>query len=981
MEPIEIEFLMRDKLSDGVDKAGKSVDSMGLTVDKVAKLINERIREQKSMVKSVENDLKALEKQYAKLAPGQAQAEMKAEIEACRKALLEEKVALQEVSAEHERTTGSAKKLSMQLREMQDTMARMRLEGKDHTQEYRNMAAAAANLADTIGDLRAQTQVLAHDNAGLQGMMSGVSGLSGAFTTATGIMGVFASENENLTKIQTKVQSVMAVTMGLQQVMNTLNRDSAFRLVTVANAKELLSVATTKLSVALGISNVAAKALMATLTLGASLVITGLIVAFDRMNSASSKSAREIKLLEKEMDKVNSIIGSINKDVDFDVRIAEACGASKKELAELRLEAAKAALAIADAYSEKLWAEKAPKALRDKAEEASKKAWDAVVEALNDYSVLNAAERYEKRNQKRNPDSDDIPTPYGSMKYWEEVIAKLKEVERTTTGEAAILAIRKQIATVQADYDKMLTNLNGKTALLLANLTNEVLNNTMQGVEVKMSEVFGEHPADKVDIEPLKKLTEQINKDFVKSTEKAGNGLMDIANKAQIAAGMMGELAGAFYEFGEAYNDSAMLEVAGWLDSIGNVINTFSSGIQAALSGDIAGALQAAMSFITNALESSARHKMALDEIRLSLQGVRYEYNLLMLQQQLMANQGGIFGTDNYRVAIDAVENYAASIQKLNSMMALYKTSDRNNRPWMNNVADPLAGLANVKVVTGHKKTGLFGWGKGRDTYSSVLDAFPAIVDANNQLNVEMAQSILNSAKMDDASRQALQTMVDYANQAREAYAQLEEYLSGIFGSFGSDMMSIIVDAFKNGEDAAEKFGSTVTQVVENMVNDMIYSAVFGQMFAKASDDMAKLWNDPKLNDQDRMNQSLDIIGTLVGSATGSIDEVYKLMDYAKEQAKKAGIDIYEPDTTTQSGKAGAFASMTQDQGTRLEGMFTAGQIHWANIDLNVQNIMEALGGALDRLGEIARNTSYCRYLEKMASDIETIKRDGLKMQ
>ncbi len=43
-------------------------------------------------------------------------------------------------------------------------------------------------------------------------------------------MGVFASESENLAKIQTRVQSVMAVTMGLQRVMNTLNKDSAFRL-------------------------------------------------------------------------------------------------------------------------------------------------------------------------------------------------------------------------------------------------------------------------------------------------------------------------------------------------------------------------------------------------------------------------------------------------------------------------------------------------------------------------------------------------------------------------------------------------------------------------------------------------------------------------------------------------------------------------------------------------------------------------------
>ncbi|MEG0994132.1 MAG: hypothetical protein RSE51_09855, partial [Bacteroidales bacterium] len=573
----------------------------------------------------------------------------------------------------------------------------------------------------------------------------------------------------------------------------------------------------------------------------------------------------------------------------------------------------------------------------------------------------------------------DTPAPYGSMKYWEEVIAKLKEVERTTTGEKAILEIRKQIATVQADYDKMLTDLNTKTALMLANLTTGVLDNTVKGAEVKMSEAFGEHPADKVDMEPLKKLTEQINKDFIEMSKNGGVGLDDIASKARSAAQMMGQLSAGFYELGEATGNEGMLEVAGWLDSVGNFVDLMSSGIEALASGDIMGVLQAITSAITNSLQAEARHQQALNEIRMSLQDIRNEYDLLMMQQRLMANQGGVFGTDNYRVAIDAVNVYMESMRKLNALMDTRKVYGRNK--WMSYGSDSFGGLENVKVVTGHKKTGLFGWGKGRDTYSSVLDVYPAIVDANNQLNVEMAQSILNSAKMDDASRQALQSMVDYATQAQEAYAQLEEYLSGIFGSLGSELMDVLVDSFKSGEDAAEAFGEKVSAVVENMVNDMIYSAVFGQMFAKASEDMAKLWNDPKLSDQDRMNQSMDLIGTLMGSATGSLDEVYKLMDYAKEQAKKNGIDIYGPDKASQTGKTGSFTSMTQDQGTRLEGMFMAGQIHWSNIDLNVQNIMEALGGALDRLGEIAHNTSYCRHLEKMANDIETIKRDGLKMQ
>ncbi len=103
----------------------------------------------------------------------------------------------------------------MQLREMQDAMARLRLEGKQNTKkEYAEMADKAAVLADTIGDLRTQTNILANDDAALQGVMSeGVNGLSGLFTTATGVMGIFASENEDLIKMQTRVQSVMAVTL------------------------------------------------------------------------------------------------------------------------------------------------------------------------------------------------------------------------------------------------------------------------------------------------------------------------------------------------------------------------------------------------------------------------------------------------------------------------------------------------------------------------------------------------------------------------------------------------------------------------------------------------------------------------------------------------------------------------------------------------------------------------------------------------
>lgn len=392
MKPVEVEFLMKDHLSGGLDKAGLAVDILASKAGKAAEAINARIEEQRKVIEGVSSDLHRMETQLQNMKPGPAQAELAADVAACRKVLDEERAALEGLEREHreaeksvrnlreeysrisleeeraaagsksltdrireqkevigqiesdikslekayrgaapgkakvaaldelnaakkaleeekgalaglqaeqEKTREGGKRLSMQLRELQDSMARLRLEGKQDTEEYRKMAQQAALLSDTLADLNTQTKILSNDDANLQGFMSGVSGLAGLFTTATGALSLFASENENLAKIQTRVQSVMAITMGLQQVFNTLNKDSAFRLVTVVKMKNLLTAANTRLAVALGISTGAAQALMATLTLGLSAVITGLVVAWDRYSDAQEKAAEKAREMAK----------------------------------------------------------------------------------------------------------------------------------------------------------------------------------------------------------------------------------------------------------------------------------------------------------------------------------------------------------------------------------------------------------------------------------------------------------------------------------------------------------------------------------------------------------------------------------------------------------------------------------------------------------------------------------------------------------
>ena len=257
------------------------------------KSLTDRITEQKAVVKQVEADVRALQKAYEKAAPGHAQSAALSELNAAKKALQEEKAILGELTAEQEKNKESNRRLAMQLRDLQNTMTRMRMNGEQNTEEYRRIAAEASHLADTLADVKRQTGILANDDANLQGFISGVNGLSGAFTTATGVMSLFAGENENLMKVQARVQSVMAITMGLQQLFNTLNKDSAFRLVTVTKVKNLLTAANYRLAASLGISNAAATALMATLTLGLSVVITGLVVAWNKYSDAQEEAARK----------------------------------------------------------------------------------------------------------------------------------------------------------------------------------------------------------------------------------------------------------------------------------------------------------------------------------------------------------------------------------------------------------------------------------------------------------------------------------------------------------------------------------------------------------------------------------------------------------------------------------------------------------------------------------------------------------------
>lgn len=266
--------------------AGKAVDDFfGATTD--------NIKIQKDVIGSLEKKYSDLQKEIDKLAPGKAQAQLRKEAAGIKAELEAEKSTLTQLEGAVKQNEKAHESFRTQLRRVREELIAMEMAGKRGTAEYKVLQDEAGRLTDAMSDAQAQASVLAHDQRGLQGVIAAVSGIAGGFSAAQGAIGLFVGENENLQKIMLKVQSLMAITIGLQQIQQTLDKDSAFMLVTVAKAKELYASATNRLTVALGLSNVAAKALMATLTLGLSAAIGAAIYFIDRYISKQKEAAKK----------------------------------------------------------------------------------------------------------------------------------------------------------------------------------------------------------------------------------------------------------------------------------------------------------------------------------------------------------------------------------------------------------------------------------------------------------------------------------------------------------------------------------------------------------------------------------------------------------------------------------------------------------------------------------------------------------------
>lgn len=235
--------------------------------------------------------------------------------------------------------------------------------------------------------------------------------------------------------------------------------------------------------------------------------------------------------------------------------------------------------------------------------------------------------------------------------------------------------------------------------------------------------------------------------------------------------------------------------------------------------------------------------------------------------------------------------------------------------------------------------------------------------------NVDMWKQIQDTGKGGYGGRltEKLDDYIDQAGKLEELEEQLNESLTQI--SFDS-LYDSFIDTLMDMDASAEEIAGNVSEYFMRAILSNQIGEQYKERLQRWYGDFAERMKDNDLSAED--------IAALTNGYEAIVEDAVALRDKLAEATGYGG----EEGGTTQTGKAGSFSAMSQEQGTKLEGLFTSGQMHWASIDEQMQDVSEQMGTAVDHLRRIEENTgNSARHLDEIKNDIKKIIRDGLKMK
>ena len=726
--------------------------------------------------------------------------------------------------------------------------------------------------------------------------------------------------------------------------------------------------------------------------------------------TADSKNEEEKKLaLEKEQAEELRQLRWDNEQAEID-QMKEG---SEKRIRQIKLDYEKAIAEIKD--QEMKWREAQGGNLTDEQHTALKDAYSLAQygmesdvrsveadEVQKGKEKLNALlEEYKTYDQRRR----DIEEAYNrDMEVYNAELESLRNSGGDTSQiEASIQArtdaYKQEIQSLEADilrstdfYDKLFSEASEKGYKVLKDFYAQA-KETLDNAQVSADGVVVEVPVKDADGKFVKKAVKVTVAEFEKMKQQVISIQHELEKKNPFAAfkTSWSELMKAMKNGGDVTGALTNMNSKGkeltstirsWGDSLGAVfgdrfsqsmdemmtmvdgVMDMGTGIAQIYSGDIVGGITNTLSGLGSIISMFTSWKEKMEEMKREWYIAEIETNRAIRErnQELAANR-------------DTIQDIITNQELLNWLVEKGYSKPSSVSVWE---AQSAALLEYQKNLEAEMRT--------NDALWNNLQASDAHWEWGNSLNggsvthslrgmsAEQIELYYNQNKLSDAARDYYEAWVESGKSVEELKKNIEETYASmqemVMGASFDGFLTNVRNALRDARGDMRQFAD----FTEEVISEALLNAFMYQQLAKV---LEPLYND--------MSEHL-IDGTVDEGYLAAWKENFQNVlssetDKLKELGNGLGLDVFSGGTS-QTGKSGAFTAMNQEQGTKLEGLFVSGQMHWASIDEHSEDISETMSIAENHLAKIEENTENCaKELKEIKEEVKKQNRDGIKVK
>ena len=471
--------------------------------------------------------------------------------------------------------------------------------------------------------------------------------------------------------------------------------------------------------------------------------------------------------------------------------------------------------------------------------------------------------------------------------------------------------------------------------------------------------------------------------------QEAFNGIL---SSAQSLSGAMKSFGSDFSKLGESSGNESLKNIGKKMEEVGNIIDKTLSGasLGASIGGGygaaIGGIIGLATSLIMNDQKKMAERRAEYLKTEQQIVNEHREYNRLLTQEMLLMNDyKSIFGVKELSIAIGYMDIYLSQMEKfyystkrnyeMQRTIGTFRDFEtgvpRNERRGRDvNKIDNRSALERIEIKTASGYEGI-------SQYN--------LIKENGELNESLAESILKTREFKEGHKEALEQIISYYKEAKEAKKQFDEYLKSTFGELGNSIVDSVVKSLQTGEDAFESFAKSVGNVIGKLGKQLVYEIFVAERFKsfqKEIENVYKKGANKELTTEGVARESAKLVAQFGNSMKDNFDNMKNLYKSMNDLAKS-----YDPnfDFLNEQRKATekGFARMSQDSADELNGQFrlqTQLSAEIKNAALQTANYLKEMhqymqNNAAQQLRHLAGIEANTYKLNKMETDLASLKR------